>query len=172
MTWVQAYRGVLAVPNLRGGDEYGESWHEGGIKAKKVRTRPLSRIASCILRSSEGVKGLSSSSCSCSTRRELTSPFLLPPSSLSPAKHLRRLPLRRRPPHLSRMYVPFLSYSRETRRRDADFSSDPDTSEGKIILNGGSNGGLLVAACTNQARDGLIGASIADVGVHDLLKVR
>lgn len=44
------------------------------------------------------------------------------------------------------------------------------TSEGKLILNGGSNGGLLVAACTNQARDGLIGASIADVGVHDLLK--
>jgi hypothetical protein len=45
------------------------------------------------------------------------------------------------------------------------------TSEGKIIMNGGSNGGLLVAACTNQAREGLIGASIADVGVHDLLKV-
>lgn len=45
------------------------------------------------------------------------------------------------------------------------------TSAGKIILNGGSNGGLLVAACTNQAREGLIGASIADVGVHDMLKV-
>jgi prolyl oligopeptidase len=37
-------------------------------------------------------------------------------------------------------------------------------------MNGGSNGGLLVAACTNQAEEGLIGASVADVGVMDLLK--
>lgn len=44
------------------------------------------------------------------------------------------------------------------------------TSRGKLILNGGSNGGLLVGACTNQAEEGLIGASVADVGVMDLLK--
>jgi len=60
---------------------------------------------------------------------------------------------------------------------------------GKVILNGGSNGGnellvfssaatclsigtgLLVSACVNRAPDGLIGAAIAEVGVHDLLKV-
>jgi len=31
--------------------------------------------------------------------------------------------------------------------------------------------GLLVSACVNRAPEGLLGAAIADVGVHDLLKV-
>lgn len=31
--------------------------------------------------------------------------------------------------------------------------------------------GLLVAACVNRAPEGLLGAAIAEVGVHDLLKV-
>ena len=42
---------------------------------------------------------------------------------------------------------------------------------GKIALNGGSNGGLLVAACVNRAPEGLLGAAVSEVGVHDLLKV-
>ena len=43
--------------------------------------------------------------------------------------------------------------------------------KGKIIINGGSNGGLGVAAVTNQAEEEHgIGAAIADVGVHDMLK--
>ncbi|KAH9921497.1 prolyl oligopeptidase [Epithele typhae] len=41
---------------------------------------------------------------------------------------------------------------------------------GKIAMNGGSNGGLLVAACVNRAAEGLIGAAVADVGVLDMLK--
>ena len=43
--------------------------------------------------------------------------------------------------------------------------------KGKLIINGGSNGGLGVAAVTNQATPAAgIGAAIADVGVHDMLK--
>ncbi|EPQ29036.1 uncharacterized protein PFL1_03326 [Pseudozyma flocculosa PF-1] len=43
--------------------------------------------------------------------------------------------------------------------------------KGKIILSGGSNGGLGVAACVNQCADEHgVGAGIADVGVMDMLK--
>jgi hypothetical protein len=31
--------------------------------------------------------------------------------------------------------------------------------------------GLLVSACVNRAPEGLFGAALAEVGVHDLLKV-
>ncbi|KJA14253.1 hypothetical protein HYPSUDRAFT_150630 [Hypholoma sublateritium FD-334 SS-4] len=42
--------------------------------------------------------------------------------------------------------------------------------QGKVIINGGSNGGLLVTACVNRAPEGTFGCAIAEVGVHDLLK--
>jgi len=32
--------------------------------------------------------------------------------------------------------------------------------------------GLLVAACINRAPEGTFGSAVAEVGVHDLLKVR
>ncbi len=37
LAWMER-GGVLAVPNLRGGGEYGRAWHEGGIKLKKQNT--------------------------------------------------------------------------------------------------------------------------------------
>lgn len=42
--------------------------------------------------------------------------------------------------------------------------------KGKIIVNGGSNGGLGAMAVGNQAPEGLLGGVVAEVGVHDMLR--
>ena len=36
LTFLQRYGAVLAVPNIRGGGEFGEEWHLAGTKERKV----------------------------------------------------------------------------------------------------------------------------------------
>lgn len=41
LTFLQQFGAVLAVPNIRGGGEFGEDWHRGGIHERKVPYQPL-----------------------------------------------------------------------------------------------------------------------------------
>lgn len=36
LTVLERYGAILAVPNIRGGGEFGEEWHEAGIRERKV----------------------------------------------------------------------------------------------------------------------------------------
>jgi prolyl oligopeptidase len=38
LTAIHAYGFVLAVPNIRGGGEFGEEWYLAGTRERKVRT--------------------------------------------------------------------------------------------------------------------------------------
>ncbi|GAA94590.1 uncharacterized protein L969DRAFT_77992 [Mixia osmundae IAM 14324] len=97
LSFCKRYGVSLVVVNVRGGSEYGETWHEAGTKDRKQNV--FNDFADAAL-------------------------------------------------HLVKLGV-------------AD--------EGKIAINGGSNGGLLVAACLNQFPQ-LWGACLADVGVMDMLR--
>ncbi|EJD43933.1 hypothetical protein AURDEDRAFT_65764 [Auricularia subglabra TFB-10046 SS5] len=102
LTFAKRYRAVIASVNIRGGNEFGEEWHQNGMKDKKARTSPA-----------------------CIPGRVWISEWLVANKYAAP---------------------------------------------GKVIINGGSNGGLLVAACVNIAPEGTFGAAIAEVGVLDMLK--
>ncbi|KAG8936825.1 hypothetical protein FRC00_007609 [Tulasnella sp. 408] len=98
LTFVKAFKGVLAVPGIRGGAEKGEQWHLDGIRENRVK---------------------------------VYDDFIYATKYLVDNKY---------------------------------------AAPGKVAINGGSNGGTLVAACINRAEEGTFGAAIADVGVMDLLK--
>jgi prolyl oligopeptidase len=99
LTFLQKYGAIFALPNIRGGGEFGEAWHKAGANENK---------------------------------KNCFDDFIAATDYLVKNKY-----------------------------------ADPK----KVTINGGSNGGLLVSACINRAAEGTFACALAEVGVHDLLKV-
>ncbi|KIJ20885.1 hypothetical protein PAXINDRAFT_165716 [Paxillus involutus ATCC 200175] len=98
LTFLKSYGAVFALPNIRGGGEFGEDWHNAGIRERKIN------VFDDFIAATEYL-----------VKNKIAAP-------------------------------------------------------GKIAINGGSNGGLLIGACVNIAPQGTFGAGVAEVGVMDLLK--
>ncbi|KAL0957661.1 hypothetical protein HGRIS_001442 [Hohenbuehelia grisea] len=39
LTFLQNYKAIFAMPNIRGGGEFGEGWHQGGMRERKLQSQ-------------------------------------------------------------------------------------------------------------------------------------
>ena len=132
LCWMLAYNGVYAVANLRGGGEYGIEWRNAGSMQNKQVRGPF-RTPDCTSHSGQTAW--------------LT--VRLPASSAAQASHCCPPlcpPLNRVCLYLQNVFDDFQSCAEFL--HSAGYSSP-----GSLAIQGGSNGGLLVAACANQRPD-------------------
>ena len=119
--FIHHFGGYLAIPNIRGGGEYGEKWHNGGRQFNKQNGFDDFQV--------------------CYHNKKTC--YVL--------KFFRYL-------------ISMLDHLSFALQGAAEFLiREKYTCKEKLVIKGGSNGGLLVGACVNQRPD-LFGAGIAAVG--------
>jgi prolyl oligopeptidase len=124
--------GVYAMANLRGGGEYGEAWHEAGMKLNKQN------VFDDFITAAEWLCGQETSRAS--GRRSFVA-------------------------GATKFGQPTLDQTVATTATPPERITRPS----RLVIAGGSNGGLLVGACETQRPD-LFGACLPAVGVMDMLR--